>query len=211
VTFLFEDGTTETVTLQPGEHLSAELIPAIPEKAGYTASWEGLEDLSVSFDTVYRTRYVAYTTTVQSDTLSDSGLPVVLTEGSYAGDVAVTVARLTEAVPVSEKETVTQAWSVMLPAQTHTLRLFAPEDGSDRKLLVRAAGVWQEIGYTVEGSYLVFPVVEDTDALCLVQLPARFSPVPWLIGCGAAAVLLWLLLSKRKKTQTPAREESPVE
>ena len=83
VTFLFADGTKENVILYPGQALTPADIPALPEKIGHNAHWEGLDSLNIEFDTVFTAKYTPYTSVLASHQLHKDGRPLALCEGAF--------------------------------------------------------------------------------------------------------------------------------
>lgn len=192
VQFLFEDGTVDTVYVPTGKSLRKEEIPEIPEKAGYTACWDGLTDLYPSFDTVYAVSYTPLASVLQSEA-QKNGLPVLLAEGVFGAEAAIAVAD-PGATPVLEKKQIlADTLGVSLPAEVSeaTVRYLLPEelDTERLQLLLRAEdGNWQEIPYRVDGSYLVFAVSGGVHTLALVQ--TRNDLWQWIAIAAAGAALI---------------------
>lgn len=212
VQFLFEDGTAETVTLAPGEALREEDIPQIPEKEGYTAYWEGLEALDIAFDTIYTAVYSPLTAVLESEEQRESGLPVLLAEGTFAPDTAITVTALAQTPELSEKQQLLEALCITVPAAgAVTLRYLPPEpvDESAQLLILTDSGLWQEVIYTADGSYLVFEA--DSGELLLALVLENGPDIPWLLiaAIGAAVILITvgiLVIRKRKIKSKPTKK-----
>lgn len=200
VTFAFADGTTETVLLFPGEALEPEDIPALPEKEGYNAHWEGLNSLNVEFDTVFTATYTPYATVLTASTLRSDGRPIALCEGTFPPAVTLELTDA-QAPVVGKRQVVTEVMGVSLPESLSpiTLRLLPKEDTAPNRVLVQGAdGTWQDTPFQQVGSYLVFPVDEDVCAVALVEE----APIPWhliAIPFAAIAVLVITVVAIRKK------------
>lgn len=215
ITFLFDGGTERRITVPSGGALKADQIPAIPEKQGYVGSWDGLEEAGLNnlvFNLSFETVYTAYRTAIQSEAVRDNGMPVLLLQGDFPEDAAVTAAPSEDAPQLSQGQTLLEVWDIALPqdASVTTARLALPEDlgGEQAALLVRRNGVWSETQCTPDGSYLVFPMGEGDDAVALLQKEA--SPLPRAaLAAGAAAIagLALLILLRRRKRKAPKPQE----
>ena len=97
VRFVYDDGMMHTVTLTPGEALSPDSIPKLPEKAGYVGRWDGLADADLSgirFDVSFPAVYTAELETVQSEALGESKLPTLLAQGHFSGDTPIQLTKM---------------------------------------------------------------------------------------------------------------------
>ena len=215
ITFLFDGGTERRITVPSGGALKDNQIPAIPEKQGYVGSWDGLEEAGLNnlvFNLSFETVYTAYRTAIQSEAVRDNGMPVLLLQGDFPEDAAVTASPSENAPQLSQGQTLLEVWDIALPqdASVTTARLALPEDlgGEQAALLVRRNGVWSETQCTPDGSYLVFPMGEGDDAVALLQKEA--SPLPRAaLAAGAAAIagLALLILLRRRKRKAPKPQE----
>lgn len=215
ITFLFDGGTERRITVPSGGALKDNQIPVIPEKQGYVGSWDGLEEADLSnlvFNLSFETVYTAYRTAIQSEAVRDNGMPVLLLQGDFPEDAAVTASPSEDAPQPSQGQTLLEVWDIALPqdASVTTARLALPEDlgGEQAALLVRRNGVWSETQCTPDGSYLVFPMGEGDDAVALLQKEA--SPLPRAaLAAGAAAIagLALLILLRRRKRKAPKPQE----
>ena len=215
ITFLFDGGTERRITVPSGGALKDNQIPVIPEKQGYVGSWDGLEEADLSnlvFNLSFETVYTAYRTAIQSEAVRDNGMPVLLLQGDFPEDAAVTASPSEDAPQLSQGQTLLEVWDIALPqdASVTTARLALPEDLGDEQaaLLVRRNGVWSETQCTPDGSYLVFPIGEGDDAVALLQKEA--SPLPRAaLAAGAAAIagLALLILLRRRKRKAPKPQE----
>lgn len=207
-TFVFDDGTSKTVTVELGQSLDAGQIPAVPEKSGSVGQWDGLEEADlqqVYFDAVYTLRYTAMATVIESTLQSAAGLPVMLAAGRFMPDDMITVEEMDISVVPGNADAVA-VWSFLLPESgtADSLRCLMPEnfDGGKGIVWVRdAADSWREVAFTVSGSYLVFAVESGDNAICLSRMEDHTALI---IGIGAAACLVAavtvaVVLSVRRK------------
>lgn len=200
VTFIFPNGSKENVLLYPGQSLTLEDIPALPEKEGYNAHWEGLDSLNVEFDTVFTAQYTPYISVLSSSQLHKDGRPLVLCEGAFFSGETVELTDAT-APTAGKRQTVTECIGIDLPKGVSpvTLHLLPQQEATVSIVLTQnESGVWQEVSFHQDGSYLVFPVAEDTCAIALVEE----TPIPWhliAIPFAAAAILVVVIVIIRKK------------
>lgn len=201
VTFVFADGSVETVTVEPGEKLSDEDIPDLPGKEGYAGYWDGLEELgAVEHDTVIRAVYLPKGSTVQSEQTRD-GRPILLVQGG--ADAPRVEMKESSACPeLGEKDTFVEGWSFTIPkgSKETTVRYLLPrQDGGTLRLMVRSGGEWTEADYRVDGSYAVFNVKSGENELACI----RTENMLWLwlaiAGGGTVIVVVAAVLLLKKK------------
>ena len=225
VTFRFADGTTETVQLPQGDTLQMENIPQIPERTGYTGSWEGLDNLDLVFDTMFQAVYTPYSTVIESSTLRPNGKPVLLAEGSFPPEADITVSHSVElpeesenllwwndTITVTASEEVSQAkilevLSITVPEDCGQVvyRYLPPEGTEDTAMLLvrQSDGRWKHIESVRRGSYLVFDSAGSETLIALVE--AR-EPLPWWIFAAGAALIIGAVtavcvIAKRKASK----------
>ncbi len=214
VTFLYEDGTCNTRSIAPGKGLEPSQIPAIPEKPGYTAEWENLEDTDVSslyFDLTFRAVYTPCQVTIQSETLRDDTIPLLLAQGEFPQTEGFRLEALEELPVLPEPQQPLEGWSIPQfseQADTQLRFAFPKEHKTDSlKILVQDQNdSWREAAFQVNGSYLVFTVHPGENTFCLVYAP---SSIAWWVYAGAGICLSALVIvvmvvcrKKRKKGKT---------
>ena len=212
VCFVFEDGATNTVTLSPGESLSADSIPKLPEKDGYVACWEGLKEAdltNIRFDMTFHAAYTADRQTVQSEAADENGLPRLLAQGLFSGDTPIELTALEKGPAPGENEKFLEGYSFTLPAGTaNTLRYLPGAQSKTLRVMVQSAdGSWREVSHTQDGSYLVFAIEDGDQGFCLIETPEEVLWQPAAIAGGAAVVVLFaviLLIRHRKKRAAKA-------
>ena len=205
LTFRYEDGTYSNYVTLPGSDLNHIDIPQLPEKAGYTALWDGLEEAlaeAVYFDKTFEAAYVPLESTLMSVETAENGKALLLLTGGFGPEAELL---LTEAdAPAVEKGTLLQTLGFTVPEsqQPVSARCLLPEncDADHLQILVRSAdGEWTEKEFTVSGSYAVFPVESGENTLALIQETASKLPI-LLLGAGAVLVIALFVLFKKKKT-----------
>ncbi len=207
VTFRFEDGTQEQITIPAGDDLDLSRIPALPEKDGYSSSWDGLDEADLSnilFDLSFEALYTSHSTVIQSDVLEESGKPLVLIEGDFYPDAVVLVSEA--AAPVLEDGgELLGAWQVEVSQfQSITaVRLLIPEGCDTKHLVLYICGEnnqWADASYTVDDSYAVVFLDSDAATIAMVQTKPDYTilylATGVLIIISSTAVVL---IAKRKK------------
>ena len=209
VRFVFEDGTMKEIILPSGGKLDAGRIPEIPEKDGYMASWEGIEDTDLSnilFDMTFETKYTAHYATIQSQENRENGRPILLVEGTFTDEASVSIVK-SEQVPVlNEKQQLLEVWELTASEPAETVRFLLPDnaDAESLKLLIRdESGNWDEVSFTQDGSYLVFGLTKSEATIALIQ-EQQSNAVVYLAAAGVlvAAIIAIAYGCKRKKKRT---------
>lgn len=212
VTFLFEDGKTESLSVVPGGALDLEAVPEVPEKKGYVGQWDGLKEEqleSILFDLTFQTRYIRHNSTVQSVQLR-GGKPLMLVQGDFVPNAAVALSKAETLPPLSEGQRLLESSLFTVEGCVHTtaLRYLIPENADPAKLVVyvrNEAGAWKQTEFRVDGSYLVIPILCGDDGVALVQ--EKPTQLPWmLIAVGGTVILLGVVIAvwvshRRKKAK----------
>lgn len=207
VRFRYEDGTEKSISLVPGGKLKESQLPAVPEKAGFTGCWSGLEEADLDHivsDLVFEAEYSAKRPTIESEDLRDTGMPVMLAQGLFSGEQTIVLAALDECPGLSVGESLAEAWAFTFPrgGEVTKLRFALPpgSGGGTVRLMVRQnTGQWQERECVVEGSYIVFDVQPEDDAMCLINSPNLVLTVGLCVGAVVVVCLALLLRSKLRK------------
>ena len=222
VRFVYVDGMMHTVTLAPGEALSPDSIPKLPEKAGYVGRWDGLADADLSdirFDVSFPAVYTAEWETVQSDPLGESKLPTLLAQGQFSDNTPIQLTQMTKGPAPGVHDKFLEGYAFTLPTGTaDTLRYLPETEQTNVRIMVKGAdGSWREVSHTQDGSYLVFAIEDGDESFCLIG--SMKKSVSWLpiIGAGGAAMVVLLVVillvhhrrkKKAVKSETPAVSEN---
>lgn len=211
VTFLLKDGTKKQVSLPAGGKLQSTQIPPIPEKEGFAAHWEDMEqaDLdNVLFDMTFEAIYVPYRTTIQSEQRRENGLPLLLAEGAFTAGANVAVAQSDTATGLPGEDTILEIWDVAINEPASTVRFLLPETPGNAKLYVCSElGVWQQVPCRADGSYLVFDTDQCVTGIALAEA-ANHSPALYAAAVCAAALLIAAVAYFQKKKCHPASPQS---
>ena len=209
VTFMQADGSTQVFELAPGCAFDAAQIPAIPQKEGYTASWDGIEDADLSkveFDLAFAAVYTPLTSTLQSAQLRKNGMPVVLLQGTFLHSEEVALIPLTQTGAI-------EAWQIEPPesGKAEVLRYALPDgyEAKDVRLSVCSSitGNYISREFTANGSYIVFSFTQEDVAFCIIEAPADYSCWYWIGGgtvLAAALIVTAVLVKKRYKNKKKA-------
>lgn len=218
VRFVYDDGMMHTVTLAPGEALSPDSIPKLPEKAGYVGRWDGLADADLSdirFDVSFPAVYTAEWETVQSEPLGESKLPTLLAQGQFSDNTPIQLTQMTKGPAPGVHDKFLEGYAFTLPTGTaDTLRYLPETEQKNVRVMVKGAdGSWREVSHTQDGSYLVFAIEDGDESFCLIG--SMKKSVSWLpiIGAGGAAVvalLVVILLVHHRRKKKAVKSETPA-
>lgn len=222
VRFVYDDGMMHTVTLAPGEALSPDSIPKLPEKAGYVGRWDGLADADLSdirFDVSFPAVYTAEWETVQSEPLGESKLPTLLAQGQFSDNTPIQLTQMTKGPAPGVHDKFLEGYAFTLPAGTaDTLRYLPETEQTNARIMVKGAdGSWREVSHTQDGSYLVFAIEDGDESFCLIgSMKKSVSWLPFTCAGGAAVVVLLVVIllvhhrrkKKAVKSETPAVNEN---
>ena len=218
VRFVYDDGMMHTVTLAPGEALSPDSIPKLPEKAGYVGRWDGLADADLSdirFDVSFPAVYTAEWETVQSEPLGESKLPTLLAQGQFSDNAPIQLTQMTKGPAPGVHDKFLEGYAFTLPTGTaDTLRYLPETEQTNVRVMVKGAdGSWREVSHTQDGSYLVFAIEDGDEGFCLIgSMKKSVSWLPFTCAGGAAVVVLLvviLLVHHRRKKKT-VKSETPA-
>lgn len=222
VRFVYDDGMMHTVTLAPGEALSPDSIPKLPEKTGYVGRWDGLADADLSdirFDVSFPAVYTAEWETVQSEPLGESKLPTLLAQGQFSDNTPIQLTQMTKGPAPGVHDKFLEGYAFTLPTGTSdTLRYLPETEQKNVRVMVKGAdGSWREVSHTQDGSYLVFAIEDGDESFCLIgSMKKSVSRLP-IIGAGGAAMVVLLVVillvhhrrkKKAVKSETPAVNET---
>ena len=200
VYFVYEDGSVQTVPLEAGSSLTPEQIPEVPEIAGYTGAWDGLEEQDIDeiyFDLTFEARYTSLTQTLASDTKRANGRPLLLAQGAFQPGQTLTVKLSDDQPELAEGLTLLESWEFELNGSTaaQKLRYTVPEDCQAELALVfvrNAEGVWRQAKTVLTDSCLVFAVEPGDEAFSLVQQPKDQT---WMIYAAVGGALVFILIA----------------
>lgn len=193
--FVYENGSSETVTVPIGERL--DQIPAPPQKDGSIGTWDELDDQDlehVYFDMVFTPTYDANRSVVESADKRDDGRPVLLAEGDFTVAEEPELTAMSDFPETAEENEIVEGW--LMPdfgeQQPSRLRYALPEGmkADEAEVMVQGAdGTWRQEEVSVSGTYLVFAVQPQDQAVCLIRTPG-VDQTQIMITCGIGAAVL---------------------
>lgn len=199
LTFVAED---RVITRRVDYDKTLRDIPEVPEKPGYSGTWEDFNAAHIRAD---QTVYAAYSELQASaDSGESGGLPVVLAEGSFRDADQVTAEPLETDLP----DTATAGWRITVPedgAGAHVIHLRKPETDRHYQVLLDTGSGWQTVDAREDGSYLVFSA-RGNDFRAAME-PVSDNGSLWIagaVGAGALVLLVGVLVYRRKKQKKTA-------
>ena len=180
VRFLLNDDRVIEIKVAPGGNLNASQIPEVPHKTGHTGIWDGLDDVNLQnilFDMTFEALYTAHSAVIQSEQTSENGLPTILVEGSFTDQAAVSIKKSDAMPALGKEEILLESWVITMNETGNMAHLLLPEGSDAKRIKLYASdpdGVWQELSFSIDGSYLVFPVTSNSFNIVLVQQQADY-------------------------------------
>ena len=198
------------VEFEYGGSLDESLIPAVPDKAGFSGHWPEYDYsklyFSDSIEAVYSPRQAA----IASKELRDgTPLSLVLLEGDFSDDAKIKLNPYSGDGPqISEHEDL-EMWVMRIEdesrayEQEYTVRFASPDPESDVKIRVYDGENWNNVSTGHNGSYITFKGTGDTLVFCAISSEKSGAPGP-VVAIGSVAVLamaivLVVILRKKKK------------
>ncbi len=206
ITFWNEEGeklSEQTVPL--GETLDLASVPEVPQKEGFIAHWDGLEEAAketAGFDYEFVPQYTALLKTIESRQKGEDGKPVLLAEGVFTRMQQLETQSLDQR-PETESGALHAAWSIpnLEEEQATKLRILcgAPAENSDWKLFTMDEnGKWSKQQFERDGSYLVWDYDPSMCGVCVLEQPTH-KPLIFCLAAAAVLVLAAAVIVFRKK------------
>lgn len=197
VSFLIDGETVASYPIIYGQAFDSSLIPSVPEREGGYGKWQDFDTERVIRSLKIQLEYVPWTKTISTG----GRKPVMLAEGAFTENAVI------EARPWQEEKkprgyraldgyvfAVEDEGNSM--AEHFSARVYNPYD-DNIKVMIKKGDGWEEVKYTTDGSYLVFPA-EKTGTFLLVKR----SMAGWIMVLSVLALLIaaavWLFIKKQK-------------
>ena len=208
ITFCFENGFKQKVTVKFGAAFPEEKIPAIPPKENRQAYWDGLEEADLSkvyFDMVFEPAFTTQATVLESQ-MTRNDLPLLFVQGIFSEDTDLTVEVLEQQPSVNAREQLLEAWQFRTGEsdQQNQVRLQLPEGTNEEeiRILIREEDQsWRTAEHHVLGRYAVATLLPGDDAIALVQI-SSLKPLLLGVSCAALVILAGILLLRRRKKKS---------
>lgn len=218
VTFNFEDGTAEVITLNSGERLDADDLPEIPQKEGWTGVWEGADEQMlecITFDLSFDVLYRRISQTIASEQQTEEGQPVLLAVGNFAIDSSLVLERSGDEPMLGERQTAVQCWdySINSSAGEASFRWHLPKEYAPSRMsvMVHDGVQWGEAESSLDGSSIVFGAAAQQGRICLVYTEPDYALIMYAAAGGVtviAIIVLALLIGKKIRRKRKAAENA---
>lgn len=191
--FMADNAVVKTLSVQYGETLEHSHVPDVPYKEGCYGQWSRSDFTNLRFDDVVEAVYTRYCTTLASSALRSNGQSVILVDGQFSQDDAITVTKGdASGVPLDE---IDEYWRVSMPgdgAQQHIIR-YQPLNGKPEKttIYLYVDGQWSKADTEVMGSYLLLSA-DGTEVQLAIRSAEQSRMLLIAIGMGAALLALIL-------------------
>ena len=215
VRFIIEGQDDVIITINVGESITMDQIPAIAVDAdseyewelipavtsevlgmGETASVEYLSEDSITnilFSQTYKVAFDLKDTVISSVQRNDKNMSVALAEGIFAKNTTLEVAEQTE------------GWKVAISnTGVSKLHFLLPENLDAEKLVLKvqdASGNWIERAFVVEGSYIVFDFADGETGFALQQKESGSMFYVFAIVAGILMLTLVVGAFSRKRAK----------
>ena len=200
LSFIQEDGTVDVLTIDSGSIPEEALIPQVHRKPGYLALWEGLESTSYDYDVSFHAKYIPVSSTVESEEKTASGLPLLLAEGGFMPGSRLNVYQAKGQPPLEYNESLIVALRFVCSdaGLAKTLRFYVgSEPGRMRAFVGKNGEQWQQVEYSILGSYAVVELPEGMDSLAFAAVGAGSMEYAAIAGGVALFCLIILLIMRR--------------
>ncbi len=220
LTFVAEDQIVAEIPFHYGDTLSADAIPAVPEKEGYYANWETFDSKEMKFNKIIHAVYTKEKTVISSETKTENGkTAVLLLEGTFDEQAEVTIRDIKEStkIELKERETLLSGWHIEVnnPHQeqkVYTAHIIKPKETDSIRLRKKIDGNWTEITYTESGSYLVFEMDGNTADICFVGADYNREMFLCILGgillVGGVGILIRMWRKKKKKQKKNSSDKT---
>lgn len=215
VRFIIEGQDDVIITINVGESITMEQIPAIAVDAdseyewelipavtsevlgmGETASVEYLSEDSITnilFSQTYKVAFDLKDTVISSVQRNDKNMSVALAEGIFAKNTTLDVAEQTEGWKVAISNTGVSKLHFLLPENLDAEKLVLKVQG--------ASGNWIERAFVVEGSYIVFDFADGETGFALQQKESGSMFYVFAIVAGILVLTLAVGAFSRKRAK----------
>ena len=218
LTFIRGDGTRSVRRIRVGATLAQKDIPSLSEKEEAVGIWPGVGEQgmeNIFFDRVIQMEYIADLSAVESEEYRE-GKTLMLLEGVFPPDFHLELTRPETVVELDQERTLLESRAFAVPDQADLTRgrYLIPENQDPERLEVYvrdALGTWRKVPFTVEKSYLVFPMETGDNAAAVALLPEKeLKPAYLAAGIAGAVVViglsLWGIRGKRKASRAKKTE-----
>lgn len=152
---------------------------------------------------------------VASENKAESGRSLALAVGAFGADTTLTLTDITEQESVIGDVTVRENWQVsMADIGIEKLLYYIPEGVNAENIVLYVKDIdhnWVQRDFTVEGSYMIFPLTHGESGFALEVDSGEAFPVAIVVIAAAAAVLALIackVVRKRKAKKGRVSEQA---
>lgn len=209
VNFIGPDGGVFTVTVPFGGRV--ETLPEVPRYGLSYWKWDDFENEAICFSLTVRGRYCSPRKTIATE----GDRPKFLAEGNFYEDQVLLAEECVpedpaKLLPDVKDFRVLEAWRLSVEGPLRlTVHMKTAEDG--RLYAYGEDGQYTEIGYTRDGSYVVFELENGARFLYVKDMTDRFPLDRICIGGGVLLLLIIVLAVRRSRRKKKAKEKTAGE
>lgn len=205
----FADGKSlGKISVPYGGSIKASDIPKIPDKSGCYARWEDFDTDNITFPKKLNAEYIQLITSIATDKQSESGLPLILADGSFDEDSRLLVETESSAVFPPDGA---QLRIVTISSESAPTALRFLKSGKDPMLMQYINGAWKPVPFTENGSYLIVndPVLENgTASFCVSSSPVNATMLAVIIAAAVVAVIAVIVIVAVVRRKSRKKEKA---
>ncbi len=209
LTFWVDDRLLDTIEVKYGDSISEADLPQLPAKEGHYARWEKFDLANITFDRKVKAEYFPYVSILESKEKRDGPLAIVLVEGSFTEEDALTLVgnkRGRRLFP--EHGDFLEQWSITIPEDgnpPHTLRFIPPAKQPGLLIYVLENGEWVKTNARWDGKYMVFRAGGNSATFALVKGKPSYGAYWAALGLLAVVITVFVILRRRKVVRATGR------
>ena len=175
VSFIADEEIVKQIEVKYGEAVDADLVPQVPEKAGFTGKWEEF-DKSIKNSCEVHAIYVRKKDTVESEIKRDgTERPLFILSGDFEEGTQLLVEKYTHSLPERKNSKPVEAWKVTLDGtdannEINMLRYYIPQNLKKYSLFcLNENSEWIETQFEDFGNYAGISMPEREIVICSVE------------------------------------------
>ena len=200
VTFRVEDSYLSTQKVKYGDDISVLEYPIVPQKDGYFASWQEVEDEKIWGNLVITAEYIDRVKLLESRAFDEiSGKKLALIDRSFDDRAVLNAEEVSEPGFVKPGYKSSVIYKVKISdsdisaEEEVSLRLYDPYGGDKIEVWTYRDDIWQKQDVLIRGSYVQLSM-KGSEGLYCIALPEQNTDIVITAAVGAAAVVIVLIL-----------------
>lgn len=193
ITFIADGSIVDRIPFEYGDSIDEDLIPKLPNKAGYDGHWEDFAFQDMTFNSTVEAVYIPSKTVISSSiTAGEDSLPLMLAEGKFdkKANLKVEAYELTKESNKISGHTILEAWDIELEGLNEsydgaTIRYYLEKPGRNLSVWQDTSQGWQELNTDINGRYIIFDFSGEAGVFCI----SKRTP-PWFILIGPILLIL---------------------